>query len=144
METFFLFLAFSPRLPTFINFRTKEFQSHHKADCVLHAHAHVAVELSVLAINENLWRYQISKKDKQHNGEAKHDKRARNDLQNTTQKTRDRATRTSLKLGVNPEMISSSCSTSGIRRIFWETIQKRYTYIEYVITVKWVTHYVCC
>jgi hypothetical protein len=30
--------------------RTKGFQSHHKEDCVLHAHAHVAVELSVLAI----------------------------------------------------------------------------------------------
>ena len=44
----FLSLALSPRLPTFINFRTKEFQSHHKADCVLHANAHVAVELSVL------------------------------------------------------------------------------------------------
>jgi hypothetical protein len=29
---------------------TKGFQSHHKEDCVLHAHAHVAVELSVLAI----------------------------------------------------------------------------------------------
>jgi hypothetical protein len=27
---FFLFLAISPRLPTFINFRTKGFQSHHK------------------------------------------------------------------------------------------------------------------
>jgi hypothetical protein len=51
LETFFLFLAFSPRLPTFINFRTKGFQSHHKADCVLHAYAHVAVEFSVLAIS---------------------------------------------------------------------------------------------
>ena len=50
METFFLFLAFSPRLPTFINIRTKGFQSHHKEDCVFNAHAHVAVELSVLAI----------------------------------------------------------------------------------------------
>jgi hypothetical protein len=44
-------MAFSPRLPTFINFRTKGFQFHHKEDFVLHAHAHVAVELSVLAIN---------------------------------------------------------------------------------------------
>jgi hypothetical protein len=47
-------LAFSPRLPTFINFRTKGFQSHHKEDCMLHAHAHVAVELSVFAINTNV------------------------------------------------------------------------------------------
>ena len=43
-------MAFSPRLPTFINFRTKGFQSHHKEDYVFNAHAHVAVELSVLAI----------------------------------------------------------------------------------------------
>ena len=35
----------------FINFRTKGFQSHHKEDCVFNAHTHVAVELSVLAIN---------------------------------------------------------------------------------------------
>jgi hypothetical protein len=33
----------------FINFRTKGFQSQHKEDCVFNAHAHVAVELSVLA-----------------------------------------------------------------------------------------------
>jgi hypothetical protein len=45
---FFLFLAFSPRLPTFINFRTKGFQSHHKEDCVLHAHAHLAVSIFML------------------------------------------------------------------------------------------------
>ena len=29
--------------------------SHHKEDCVLHAHAHVAVELSVLAIIVNYY-----------------------------------------------------------------------------------------
>ena len=46
-----LFLTFSPWLPTFNNFRTNGFQSHHKEDCVFNAHAHVAVELSVLAIN---------------------------------------------------------------------------------------------
>ena len=45
-----MFLAFSPGLPIFVNFRTKGFQSHHKEDCVFNAHAHVAVELSVLAI----------------------------------------------------------------------------------------------
>jgi hypothetical protein len=49
---FFLFLAFSPRLPIFIKIRTKGFQSHHKEDCVFNAHAHVAVELSVLAITQ--------------------------------------------------------------------------------------------
>ena len=47
-------MAFSQGLPIFINFRTKGFQSHHKEDCVFNAHAHVAVELSVLAIKKKL------------------------------------------------------------------------------------------
>ena len=33
-------------------------------------------------------------KDRQHNGQKKKDKRTNNDLQNTTQKTKDRATKT--------------------------------------------------
>jgi len=37
------------------------------------------------------------KKDRQHNGQKKKDKRTNNCLQNTTQKTKDRETRTSLK-----------------------------------------------
>ena len=48
-------MAFSPRLPTFINFQTIGFQSHHKEDWVFNAHAHVAVELSVLAIITNVY-----------------------------------------------------------------------------------------
>ena len=36
-------------------------------------------------------------KDRQNNGQAKEDKRTNNVLQNVTQKTKDRATRTSLK-----------------------------------------------
>ena len=36
-------------------------------------------------------------KDKQNNGQAKEDKRTNNVLLNVTQKTKDRATRTSLK-----------------------------------------------
>ena len=42
------------------------------------------------------------KKDKQRNGQTKKDKRASNDLQNTTQKTQYRATRTPLKTGGKP------------------------------------------
>ena len=48
------------------------------------------------------WRYQSviiirhSKKDRQHNGQKKKDKRTNNDHQNTTQKTKDRSTRTPL------------------------------------------------
>jgi len=38
-----------------------------------------------------------SKKDGQHNDQKKRDKRTNNDLQNTTQKTKDRVTRTPLK-----------------------------------------------
>jgi predicted nucleotide-binding protein len=44
-------LAFSPGLPIFYQFPDEGFQSHHKEDCVFNAHAQVAVELSVLAIN---------------------------------------------------------------------------------------------
>ena len=40
-----------------------------------------------------------SKKDTQHNDEKKNYKRTNNDLQNTTQKTKDRATRTPLITG---------------------------------------------
>ena len=36
--------------------------------------------------------------NRQHNGQKKKDKRTNNNLQNITQKTRDRATRTSVKL----------------------------------------------
>jgi hypothetical protein len=46
-------------------------------------------------------RIRKSKKDRQHNGQKKKDKRTNNDLQNTTHKPKDRATRTPLKTGVN-------------------------------------------
>ena len=39
-------------------------------------------------------------KNRQHNGQKTRDKRANNDLQNTTQKTKDRATKTPLKPGM--------------------------------------------
>ena len=42
-------------------------------------------------------------KDKQHNCHTKRDKRTNNDLQNITQKTKDRAAGTPLKFGVNNE-----------------------------------------
>jgi len=42
-----------------------------------------------------------SKKDKQHNGQNKKDKRTNNDLQNVTQKTKDRVPGTLLNTGVN-------------------------------------------
>jgi hypothetical protein len=48
-------------------------------------------------------RIRKSRKDRQHSGLSKEDKRTNNDLQNTTQKTKDRVTRTPLKLGGAPE-----------------------------------------
>ena len=61
-----------------------------------------------------------SKEDRQHNGQNKKHKWTNNDLQNTTQKTKDRVTQTSLKSGVELRCsgrASSSCSTSGTRRV---------------------------
>jgi len=40
-------------------------------------------------------------KDRQYNGQKKKDKRLNNIIQNATQKTKDRVTRTTLKTGVN-------------------------------------------
>ena len=62
-----------------------------------------------------------SKKDRQHNNKKKKkNKRTNNDLQNTTQKTKDRTTRTPLKPGGELRCsgrVSSSCSISGTRRV---------------------------
>ena len=46
-------------------------------------------------------RNHISKKNRQYNGQKKKHKRTNNDLQNFTHKTKDRVTRTPLKIGVN-------------------------------------------
>jgi hypothetical protein len=51
---------------------------------------------------------------------GKKDKRTNNDLQNTTQKTKDQGTRTLLKIGGEHRCsgwVSSYCSTSGTRRV---------------------------
>ena len=56
-------------------------------------------------------------KDRQYTGQTKNDKRTNNDLQNITLQNKDRATGTSLKLGIYSGMVDSSCSTCGIRRV---------------------------
>jgi hypothetical protein len=61
-------------------------------------------------------------KDRQHNDKTKKDNfNINNDPQNTTQKTKDRGTRTSLKFRgkcyVNRKSKHSSCSTNGTRRV---------------------------
>jgi hypothetical protein len=66
--------------------------------------------------------------DRQRNDQQKKDKRTTNDLHNTTHKTKDRVTRTPLKTGVElmyTGMVSSSCSTSGIRRVIF-SMKKMY------------------
>ena len=60
----------------------------------------------------------ISKKNRQHNGQKKKDKRTNNDLQNIAHKTKDRVTRTPLKIEgdlICSRKVSSSCSTIGTR-----------------------------
>ena len=52
-------------------------------------------------------RIRKSKKDRQHNDQNKKDKRTNNDLQSTTQETKDRTTRTPLKKMMN------SCAPEG-------------------------------
>ena len=49
-------------------------------------------------------RIRKSKKDRQHNGHKKKDKRRNNDLQDTTRKTKDRAARTPLKTGADTDI----------------------------------------
>jgi len=59
-----------------------------------------------------------SKTDRQYNGKNKTDQRRSNDLQNMTQKTKDRATRTPLTTGVELRCswrVSISCFTCGTR-----------------------------
>ena len=46
-------------------------------------------------------RSHTSKKDRQHNGQKKKDKRTNNDLQNIHDKAKDRVTRTLLQTGMN-------------------------------------------
>jgi hypothetical protein len=61
-----------------------------------------------------------SKKDRQHNGQKKRNRRTNNDLQNTTHKTKDRVTRTPLSTGCEIKCsgrVSSSCSSSDTSRV---------------------------
>ena len=67
-------------------------------------------------------RSRISKEDRQYYGQKKKDKRTNNDLQNTTQKTKDRPTQTPAKTSaVNlraPEEICSSFSAFDTRSVY--------------------------
>ena len=50
-------------------------------------------------------KHNDQKKDKQHNDQKKRDRRPNNNLQNTTQKTKDRAMRTLQKPVVNSDTL---------------------------------------
>jgi hypothetical protein len=52
-------------------------------------------------------------KDRQDNGQKKKEKKTNNDLQNTTQKTKNRVTRTPIKTGVNSVKIGNNCYRVG-------------------------------
>jgi hypothetical protein len=63
------------------------------------------------------WVIRIRKwKDRQHNGQTKKEKQTNHDMQNTTHKTKNQVTRTSLKYGGEhrcPWMVNSSCLNVG-------------------------------
>ena len=65
-------------------------------------------------------RIRIWKKNIQHNGQTKKDKRTNNDIQNVHKKTKDRVTPTLLKSGGELRCsgrVSISCSISDTRRV---------------------------
>jgi len=55
-----------------------------------------------------------SKKDRQYNDQNKRNKRTNNDVRNTTQKTKDRETRTSLKPWANTWLIRAKLCRNNI------------------------------
>jgi hypothetical protein len=80
---------------------------------------------AIVEDTKGVTRLRKSKKDRQHNGQKKKNKTANNDLQNTSQKTKDRVTRILLKTGGERRCfgrVSSSCSTSGTCRVNLVTI----------------------
>ena len=89
------------------------------------------VMVSVLALNavdcgyehndtKGVIRSHKSKKEKQYSCQKRNDNRTNNGLQNTTQKTKDRVTRTSLKTGEELRCsgrVGISFSTNGIHHV---------------------------
>jgi hypothetical protein len=75
-------------------------------------------------------RIGISKKNRQHNGQKKKNNKTKKDLQNTTQKTTDRATRTQSKIGSErrcPGRVSSFCCASGTRHVPLAAVDRKKT-----------------
>ena len=71
-------------------------------------------KIYIIEDTKGVIRISISKNDRPHNGQKKKNKRANNDLQNITHKTKDRVTRTPLKTGRGDELmcsgrVNSSC-----------------------------------
>jgi hypothetical protein len=80
--------------------------------------------IKVFADTKGVITIRKSKKNRQHNGQKKKDKRTNNDLQNT----KHWPTRTSVKLGINSIKMSSSWSTTGTRRVTIKP-QEHYNYL---------------
>ena len=79
---------------------------------------------------------EVIRKDRQHNGKKKKDKRTNNDQQNTTQRIKDWATRTSLKAGGNLRCSGRVCSSFSTSYTFdirgWNSIP----FYKYVLWTK--------
>jgi len=76
----------------------------------------------VLFILKNVSRYQAgtiwsryTKKDRKHNGQKIKDKRTDSDVQNTTQKTKDRTTRTQITTNNDPQNTTQKTKNSATR-----------------------------
>ena len=101
----------------------------------------ISTESVILSVNfkqviRRVWRYQgiirmrKSKKYRQHTVQMKKSNRTNNNLQNITQKTKDRVTRTPLRIGRElrcSERESSSSSTSGTRRVSQAVLSNWFT-----------------
>ena len=85
-------------------------------------------EISNMSITWNsmyvriIWRYRKSN-DRQHNGQAKNNKRTNHDLQNTTQKAKDRTTWTPLKLGMMSDLEESTVPAPHVTLVAFLLLQ---------------------
>jgi hypothetical protein len=67
-------------------------------DCaIIHSRIYTNINKNIFEDTNEVIRIRKSKKNRQYNGQKKRDKKTNNDLQNTTQKTKDRATQTPSK-----------------------------------------------
>ena len=74
-------------------------------DCaIIHSRIYTNINKNIFEDTNEVIRIRKSKKNRQYNGQKKRDKKTNNDLQNTTQKTKDRATLIHYKPEVNSDV----------------------------------------